>query len=222
VNAWLYFVALAVEGQGPNPALQVVYGGGKAVQFAFPLVCCLWFDRRLPRPSLPTRRGLGLGLGFGLLVSAALFTLYAWVRQHTHLLAATPAQLRSKVEQFGLATPAGYVALAAFLTVVHSLLEEYYWRWFVFGWLRREVSFAAAVVVSSLGFMAHHVIVLAVYFPERFFSAALPFSLCVAAGGAVWAWLYERTNSVYAPWLSHLLVDAAIMAVGYDLLFGVT
>ena len=41
----------------------------------------------------------------------------------------------------------------------------------------------------------------------------------VATGGAVWAWLYERTGSLWAAWLSHLLVDTAIMAVGYDLVF---
>jgi hypothetical protein len=36
----------------------------------------------------------------------------------------------------------------------------------------------------------------------------------------VWAWLYERTQSVWAPWLSHLVVDAAIYVIGYDLLRG--
>jgi membrane protease YdiL (CAAX protease family) len=38
-------------------------------------------------------------------------------------------------------------------------------------------------------------------------------------GGMVWAWLYWRTGSIYAPWLSHLLIDAAIFTAGYDLLF---
>jgi membrane protease YdiL (CAAX protease family) len=48
----------------------------------------------------------------------------------------------------------------------------------------------------------------------------LPFSLAVGAGGAVWSWLYHRTGSIYSPWISHLIIDAAIMAVGYDLLYG--
>jgi membrane protease YdiL (CAAX protease family) len=136
-------------------------------------------------------------------------------------LAVTVAPLRSKLEQLGMDSPAGYVLLAAFLTVIHSLLEEYYWRWFVFGWLRRQVPLPTAIMVSSLGFMAHHVIILAVFLPGYFLSAVVPFSLCVAGGGAFWAWLYDRTGSLYAPWVSHLLVDAAIMAVGYELLFGV-
>jgi hypothetical protein len=66
--------------------------------------------------------------------------------------------------------------------------------------------------------MAHHVIVLGVYLPGRFVSRALPFSLAIAVGGAVWAWLYGRADSLYPSWLSHLLVDAAIFVIGWDLL----
>jgi len=49
--------------------------------------------------------------------------------------------------------------------------------------------------------------------------AALPFSLCIAVGGMVWAWLYHRTHTIYSSWISHLVIDAAIMVVGYDLVF---
>jgi membrane protease YdiL (CAAX protease family) len=220
VIAWIYFVALATEGQGANPGLQATYSGGKVVQFSFPLVCLLLFEGRLPRLARPTWRGLAYGVGFGLLVAGAMLLLYFVLLRHSTFLGETPAQLRSKVEQFGMASPAGFVSLAIFLTVLHSLMEEYYWRWFVFSWLRRQAPLLTAIVVSSLGFMAHHVIVLDVYFPGRFLSAVVPFSLCIAVGGAFWAWLYQRTGSIYAPWLSHLLVDAAIMLVGYDLLFG--
>jgi uncharacterized protein len=40
----------------------------------------------------------------------------------------------------------------------------------------------------------------------------------VAVGGAFWAWLYERTGSIFGPWLSHLLIDAGIFWIGYDLI----
>jgi membrane protease YdiL (CAAX protease family) len=64
--------------------------------------------------------------------------------------------------------------------------------------------------------MAHHVLVIGFYFgwtaPETWL-----FSFAVAIGGAVWAWLYHKSRSLVGPWLSHLLVDAAIFAVGYDL-----
>ena len=45
------------------------------------------------------------------------------------------------------------------------------------------------------------------------------FSLAIAIGGAAWAWLYHRSGSLVGPWLSHLLVDAAIFVIGYHLVF---
>ena len=43
------------------------------------------------------------------------------------------------------------------------------------------------------------------------------FSVAVAVGGVVWAWIYQRSGSLYGPWMSHLLIDAAIFLIGYDL-----
>ena len=34
--------------------MRAAYGVGKAVQFAFPLVCVWVFEGRLPRPTVPT------------------------------------------------------------------------------------------------------------------------------------------------------------------------
>jgi membrane protease YdiL (CAAX protease family) len=220
IMAWFYFVALQTGGGAANPALQLVYSGGKGLQFALPLLAVVGFERRWPRLTLPTRDGLAFGIGFGLLVTAVAFVLYFGFLRDTPLLARTPTMLRAKLEEFGLATPLGFVGLAVFLSVVHSLAEEYYWRWFVFGQLLRFVPLAPAIVVSSLGFMAHHVVVLAMFFPGEFWTAPLLFSLCIAVGGGVWAWLYHRTGSLYGPWVSHLIVDTAIMIIGYTMVFG--
>src|SRR6202011_4525188 len=98
---------------------------------------------------------------FGVLVAAAMFGLYFGLLRDSVVFAHTPAMLRAKLEEFGLATPLGFIELAVFLLVVHSLAEEYYWRWFVFGQLQRLLPLGAAIGVSSLGFMSHHVVVLA-------------------------------------------------------------
>jgi membrane protease YdiL (CAAX protease family) len=106
--------------------------------------------------------------------------------------------------------------MGAFLSLIHSGLEEYYWRWFVFGRLQRLIRPGRAIAVSALSFMLHHVLLLAVYFGWTS-PATWLFSAAVAVGGAYWAWLYRRSGSLYGAWLSHLLIDAAIFTVGYDL-----
>jgi membrane protease YdiL (CAAX protease family) len=122
----------------------------------------------------------------------------------------------AKVRDMRLVTPGLYLSFALFLAVPHSLLEEYYWRWFAFGQLRRVAPLGWAIGISSLGFMAHHVIVI-----QQLLHGPWALSLflagCVAAGGAVWAWMYDRQRSLYGPWVGHFLVDAVVMYIGFDL-----
>lgn len=212
VMTWFYFA------QGGPPA-KPIYTIGKVIQFALPLLWWAATDRsrlRLPKPSTS---GLPAGLLFGTGVAIAIFAPYfGWLKQGP-LAETLAAQARIKTAAFGIDSPPLFLLFALFLSVIHAFLEEYYWRAFVFAELRKITPLAAAVAISSIGFMAHHVIVLAVYFPGRFWTLAMPFSLAVAAGGAVWAIFYARFRSILPGWLSHSLIDAAIMLVGYDLLF---
>jgi membrane protease YdiL (CAAX protease family) len=166
-----------------------------------------WFGRNV--------RFLVLGLGFGLLVLAAMVGLYEALWKTGELFAGAGQEIRGKIVDLGIDRLWIYAAVGVFYAVCHSGLEEYYWRWFVFGQLRYRLRPASALAVSSVAFMAHHVILLATYFgwssPWTY-----AFSLAVAVGGAVWAWLYQRSGSLAGPWLSHLVVDAAIFLVGYD------
>ncbi len=235
VAAWSYFLALAGSRSGVNPWQQVAYLVGKIVQFTFPLLFLAflgwrarvervpldkgWRDPRWLQLRRPHFRGLRLALLFGLAVAAVMLGVYFGALRGTSLFARTPAMVRHKLEEVNMATPGRYAILAVLVVAAHSLLEEYYWRWFVFGGLRQFLARTLAIFLSSLAFMAHHVVVLYVYLPGRFWSAALPFALGVAVGGAVWALLYEHNGSLGAPWLSHLLIDAAIFAIGWDLLW---
>lgn len=167
-----------------------------------------WFRRNVG--------SLAIGVGFGLLVLAAMFGLYQLMWSANPAFAGASQAIRKKIVGLGIDRLWMYAAVGVFYALCHSALEEYYWRWFVFGQLRNRLRLVSAVAISSLAFMAHHVILLATYFgwssPWTY-----AFSLSVAAGGAFWAWLYERSGSLIGPWLSHLVVDAAIFLVGYDL-----
>jgi membrane protease YdiL (CAAX protease family) len=221
--AAFYFVGLSAESNGEratNPLLQFAYTGSKSLQFAIPIIWLAFADRAALRPPRLPLRGVNVGVLFGLAAAALILALYRFKFAGSPRFEGVGDRIRAKVSEFGAGTPFRFLALAAFLCVIHSLLEEYYWRWFVFGRLRRHIPWGLALVLAGLAFMAHHVVVIWVYFPDQFWSAVLPFSLGVAAGGMVWAWIYERSGSLLGPWLSHLIVDAALMTVGYELMFG--
>jgi hypothetical protein len=211
---WLYFVAL----DGQAAALQqATYAIGKTIQFALPAVWVLLFLRERPRFAAPGWPGLVMGLVFGMAVMGLMAGLYYGVLKPQGLFDAPAEEVRAKVKSFGINTFAAYLALAVFYSLLHSLLEEYYWRWFVFGYACRPLPLAAAIAVSSVGFAAHHVLVLAKYFG---YGSPLTwlFTAGIVLGGAFWAWLYRRTGSLAGPWLSHALVDATIFVIGWDLI----
>ena len=213
VLTWVYFVVLR---RSPAGLQQTVYAVGKTIQFVLPVFWMLAVQRRRPAWSRPTAAGLAEGLLFGLAAFALAVALYhVWLKP-AGLFQAAGETVQEKIANFGIRGLGGYVILVAFYSLIHSFLEEYYWRWFVFGQLQSMIPWKAAVGVSSLGFMAHHVILLATFFGWSS-PAVYLFSLGVAAGGAYWAWLYHRSRSLYGPWLSHLLIDAVIFAIGYDL-----
>ncbi len=212
---WLYFIVFA----GRGAVMAWTYAICKVVQFALPVVwvigvCGDWPEVR----RLFARRGLALGIAFGVAVFAGMMLVFHGQLCNSPIMAQAPAQIWSKIAAFGIQSPTAFLGMALFYSGIHSFLEEYYWRWFVFGQLRRALPVAAAVTVSSIGFASPHVILLADYLPaEHFWTATIFFSFCVAVGGAVWAWLYHRFGSLLAPWLSHMLVDAALMWIGFVL-----
>lgn len=105
---------------------------------------------------------------------------------------------------------------ALFISLTHSLLEEYYWRWFVFGSLRLKLSFISAGFISALAFAGHHYILLHQFFD---WPITFMFGTLVGAGGFIWAWLYERTGRLTAVWLSHAVVDALILILIHNFVF---
>lgn len=220
VVTWVYFILFS--GQSA-----LIGGVCKLAQFAFP-ACWVFLMMRLSireagppatkggHSPWPLRTNLCVGVGLGAAIVFAMIAYYRFgfapeVFNHFVL------EVESRVEKLSLSNPWGYAALGVFYSLIHSFLEEYYFRWFVFGRLRDYVSFLPAAVLSGLSFMAHHVIVLHVFLGFSFHTLFL--SLCIAVGGFLWAWQYERSRSLVGSWISHLIVDAGIFALGYHMIF---
>jgi membrane protease YdiL (CAAX protease family) len=211
---WLYFV---LADNLPGGAQRTIFLFVKIAQFAFPAIWVWAVLREKAWRNAISARGAGLGAGAGVCIVAVGLFLYVFILRGTPLFNEASGLILEKLIDFGINRPWKYAALAIFYSLFHSLFEEYYWRWFVFGQLRRFVNFWPAALVAAAFFAGHHIIVLAAYF-----GAASPltwlFSTAVAVGGLFWSWLYERSHSLVGPWLSHLLIDAGIFAVGYDII----
>ncbi|MDR0870945.1 MAG: CPBP family intramembrane metalloprotease [Planctomycetaceae bacterium] len=211
---YIYFVYLAGEAGGLQKA---AFGIGKMVQFSLPL---FWVAVICKEPFLIRKfstQGFYAGLFFGLAVFFAMMKIYGqWLSIPGGGLGQDSQAfliIRERISGFGLNNPLLYLLLGLFYSAIHSGLEEYYWRWFVFKRMKKGMPWLFAAVISSLGFMSHHVIVLGTYFGYDSLLCWLG-SAGVAVGGFVWCWIYQQSGSIYGAWISHGIIDAAIFTVG--------
>jgi len=210
----LYFVVM-----GDSPLARYAYAGAKAFTIAWPVIAVFLIERR-PRsadhlPSSRHWRALPLGLVTGLAIGGIILIAYRVPALRTYADGFAD-DIRGKLADLGVRTRAGYVAFCLFLAIAHSLIEEYYWRWYAFGSLARVWPVGVSIAVASFAFAGHHYVVLGCYFS---LAGALIFGTMVGVGGALWCWMLHRQRALAGAWLSHALVDAAIFIVGYEILF---
>lgn len=215
-----------------------VYLLNKAVQCVVPWAWWRCHSGQPGKPLLP--RGLGLaavpregwlwGVGLGLAIATVIVAVYAWVGRGM----VDPEPFREQAARNGLDAAGRYWAFAAGISLGNALLEEVFWRWFVVGrcldlvrgWGRRRVdpavrpgsvAWAAAIGLGALLFTLHHVIALSAQFDAVTTGLA---SLGVLIGGVVWSLLTVRFGSIWPSYVSHVLTNAAMFAVGWWILVG--
>ena len=212
---------------------QIAFAIGKVFQFGFPVAWVwIWHRSKLQRRAneapdtdkmdatawaMPatSKHAIAIGIGFGFLVVASMFGVYFLLIANSEIGPTLVELVNEKVFDVGINSFWKYVTLGVFYALCHSFLEEYYWRWFVFDMLQKFVSTPLAIVLSSLGFMAHHVVLLGFYFNWQWMT--YPLSFCIAMGGMFWAWQFHQTGKLRPSWISHMIVDAGIFALGYFL-----
>ena len=162
-------------------------------------------------PHWNARKGLVTGIALGVLKIATVPLVFLFLD-----LSFISGAAHEKAAQFGLVTPGFYILFAVFFSVFHAMLEEYYWRWFVFRGLLLKFDWKTAALIGSAAFAGHHYFVLSEFFPLPF---TLFFGTGVGVAGFIWCALYRKYHSLLAPYISHVFVDAVLMVIGYTILF---
>jgi membrane protease YdiL (CAAX protease family) len=100
---------------------------------------------------------------------------------------------------------------AVLLSFAHSLLEEFYWRFFLFAAFKKHLPRFRHFLVA-LAFSLHHFVVTIFYFD---FKLGFILGWGVFVAGYIWTKLYEKENSLGAVWISHIIADIALMSFGF-------
>jgi CAAX protease family protein len=106
--------------------------------------------------------------------------------------------------------------LAAVYTIfINSLIEEYFFRGFLFQSLMKQGWNKQSYIISSAAFAIYHVSIF-----ESWFSLGLMMLMLFGlfAGGLIFAYFVKRTESILASWLIHISADLSLIIFGLYIL----
>ena len=202
------------------PSLQSANGDieiGKAIWLlakiwliVLPVAWLLFVDGGKLSWSPTNKKGILAGLAWSIPFAFVIFITYGLIRGSL-----IPPSVKHQVMELGITSPANFLIFASAMSLVNSLMEEYVWRWFVFSKFKVLVGVWPAIVLSAFFFTVHHVIIV-----WNFGSLWLVFlgSISIFTGGIIWAWLYNKYNSIWPGWICHVAADTAIMWITWRLI----
>ncbi len=121
-------------------------------------------------------------------------------------------QIRAGVNEFYPVTIPMYLAVSVMISFVNPLMEEFYWRGFLY---RKFRDYGGGIWVGLL-FAIHHFVIFRSWFEPIPLAIAL---VGLAIVGVGFNWLYNKTNNLWPCLATHCAADITIMAIGYTILF---
>lgn len=112
-------------------------------------------------------------------------------------------------------TKDNFLFVALYISFINSLLEEFFFRGFVFVNLKNCSTRVLAYVVSSVCFSLYHVAMMIGWFNIGLFALVV---VALAVGGAIFNLLNEKHASIYTSWFVHMFANFAINTIGFILL----
>lgn len=114
-------------------------------------------------------------------------------------------------------TADNFILVSVYISLVNSLLEEFFFRGFAFITLVKKINVKSAYVFSALTFALYHTGMMIAWFEIWVFALAL---IGLFAGGCIFNWLNSCCKNIYPSWIVHMCANFAINTVGF-ILFGI-
>ncbi|WFA08451.1 CPBP family intramembrane glutamic endopeptidase [Tissierella sp. Yu-01] len=104
-----------------------------------------------------------------------------------------------------------FIYISLYISFINSLLEEVFFRGFIFFNLKKSMSSWITYSISAFTFSIYHVAILLNWFNPILFLVAL---IGLFIGGLLFNWLNHKNENIYNSWLVHMFANFAINTVG--------
>ena len=192
-------------GYAVKSAIKIVLflGAPLLLSLCFREVSCLSL-LRFPQKGFLTALGLGAAV-YGIILGG-----YFLIRPFFDF-----SSIAHKLTQNAGVTKENFLYVSLYISFINSLLEEFFFRGFLFTNLARFSTRSFAYGVSAVAFAAYHVAMMLGWFSPALFLLVMA---GLTAGGLIFNYLNEKMGTVYISWLVHMCANFAINTIGFILL----
>ena len=192
---------------------QAIWFFAKVWLFLFPALWLVFVDKERFSSSATNLVGVMAGFAWVCPVAGIIFIAWLLAREFTSFV--DEPGIKNQIEQLGLATPQKFWVFAVAISFLNALMEEYVWRWFVFSKCKVLLGKWRGILLASLFFTLHHVIVV---WNFGDFLLIVFASTGIFTAGVLWTWMYNKYNSIWPGYISHVAADLAVMWIAWDIL----
>jgi uncharacterized protein len=152
-----------------------------------------------------TKRSLLIGAASGILFLITIFASVSYLFSSLIEL----ELIRSLLKEWNFDGEMVWLLIAV-LIFLNPYFEENYWRNFIYEELKMTMSPTKSIVTASLFYSLYHFLSLVELFNWPFNVIAV---LPVFLAGIMWGFIKQKTGSLTAPVISHVLADTGIMMI---------
>ena len=155
------------------------------------------------------RKGFALALGLGLGVYGLILGGFFLVRNFFDF-----SGIAGNLLTNAGVSKENFLYVSLYISLVNSLLEELFFRGFLFLNLKQR-SRRFAYLFSAAAFALYHVAMMIGWFHPALLALVLA---GLFVGGLIFNWLNEKQDCIYVSWLTHMFANFAINTIGFILL----
>lgn len=104
-----------------------------------------------------------------------------------------------------------FIFVAIYISFINSLIEEFFFRGYLFLGLLKDKGRVYAYIYSALLFSIYHVGIMGGWFNPSIFVLAL---IGLFIGGLIFNFINERNNNIVSSYMVHMMANLAINTIG--------
>ena len=158
-----------------------------------------------------SRKQLWFSLGLGVIIYGVIMIAYFIFERQLDL-----GEIRVILGENLKVNDQNFIWVALYIALFNSLLEEYFFRGFLFLGLKNVGFGIASSVLSAFLFAIYHVAIIGTWFEIGLFVLVM---LGLFIGGLIFNALNDRNGNIYNSWFVHMFANFAINTVGL-IMFG--